>query len=322
MKFILSHNDMDGYGCILSGKKAFGDDLRYMNVNYGDILDSLQYITNEMQSVDIDTFYVTDLNFREIETIELYKMVKHFPNTHFVYVDHHPYETEKQRNIFKKMKEFENFEFVHTENYCATWIFYKYLIKKGELEDSEAYHKIMELIDAYDTWKDDKSIFKPAMALNDIFYHWQPQKFMNELMKSEKITDDMKHEMKTLTVRKNTWFKELESKGFIQPLGDSLLFLSDDFVAHMTVDYPGYNYYVNGRSYGKISVRVNGEIPSEDAKALKLHLESKMLMTPYVESLGGHDHAFGVTLSKEHKDKMLLVVEMVMKEIQTFTKVK
>jgi len=306
---------MDGYGCVLSAKKAYPE-CRYMNVGYGDIVSTLHYMSAEVLDGSIDTVYITDLNFDEICTIELYKQVKHYPSVNFTYVDHHPFQSDKQFQIFEKLKEFPNFKMVHTEKRSATYIFYKYLLSKELFQFDESYEKLMSSIDAYDTWKTDTVYFKPGLLLNDIFYNWPKSRFMNELLTEMKITDNMKKEMKSFSERKTALFKRLQDGGFIIPFGNVLMFLCDDFVSHMTIDYPGYKYYVNGRSYGGVSVRISQEI--EDPKHIKDHINKALESNPYVASSGGHDHAFGITLQPEYKNKMLSVVETLVKELSKF----
>ena len=310
--FLLSHNDMDGYGCNLTVKRAYPE-ARTLNIGYGVIVDTLQYLDKEMSISRFDHVYVTDLNFDEVCTIELFKVVKHHPTTQFTYIDHHPYKNERQSRIFDKMKELGNFDFVHTEKYSATFIFYKYMLKKGLITTNDDYDKLMHMIDSYDTWKKDSDTFKAGMALNDVFYEWTRERFLGYMTEHMKITPEIKNIMKDLTVRKNTWFKQLEERGFIRPFGNTLMVLSDNFISHMTVDYPGYKYYVNGRSYGGVSVRISEDVPNPGE--ISDRIINLMSTNPWVVSTGGHERAFGITLNGTNKDKMIPIVEIVVKEL-------
>lgn len=317
MNILLSHNDLDGYGCLLTALKM-KTPLTYFNVGYDTITENLEYINTEILPTrgTETTFYITDLCFKESDTIALYKLVKHNPNITIVYIDHHHYESEKQNKIFEKMKEFNNFKFVHNMKYCATFLFYQYALKKGLISFDESYDKLMKIIDVYDTWKEEDPMFKVGLSLNDVFREMRPSPFIEHIVKSYKIDDGMKDMIKTLISRKNDYFKRLESENFIIPLGDTLLFLADNFISHITIDYPHYKYYINGRSNGGISVRFR-DISEESAINLKSKLTEHLSMNPYILSLGGHTMAMGVTLHPEHKDKMINVVEVIAKFFAT-----
>ena len=310
MIFVLSHNDLDGYGCILTALKM-NKPLTYINTGYDNIVNSLKNISEDyLSKQSIETLYITDLNFKESDTIELYKIVKHNPSVNVIYIDHHPYENDKQFNIFEKMKQFPNFKMVHNETYCATYLFYQYALRKQLISADDDYDKLMKSINAFDTWKEDDKFFKAGLSLNDVMMDIKPAKFIEILKKDCKINDEMKALMKELHNRKNEYFKRLESEKCIIPFGDTLLFLADTFIAHMTLDYPQYKYYVNGRSYGGISVRFRN---LEDPKSVKDGVVNLLSTNPYVFSANGHTNAMGVTLHPEHKDKMLSVVEVLVK---------
>jgi len=318
MVFLLSHNDMDGYGCNLSILKAFGPSSRILNISYVNIINKLQYIQSEDLS-EITEFYITDLKFGELETIELYKLVKHNQHINFIYVDHHPFDTEKQFKIMEKLKSFNNFKLIHTEKYCASYILYKYFIKNNILKKDENFNKIIEIINVFDTWEINHKKFKLALALNDLFYSWNRQRFLSELTKNYEITDNMKNEMKKLTIEKNTLFKELKEKGMIQEFNDILMFISDSFIAHMTFEYPGFKFYVNGRSYGSISIRINSDLISpEQAKLIKNNLLNLVSSNTYIQTAGGHDYAFGVNLYPEHKNKLMEIVRICIIELNKY----
>lgn len=311
MIFVLSHNDLDGYGCVLTALKM-KDSVSYINTGYDKITTSLNDI-NTVYMKNISKLFITDLNFNESDTIELYKIVKHNSNVEIIYIDHHHYASEKQNKIFEKMKEFSNFKFIHTDKFCATYIFYKYLLKQELIEFNEDFDKIIKLINAFDTWNEQDQLFKSGMFLNDIFNEWKDkEQFLDYFITNGKITDEIKNEMKDLVKRKNELFNRLETSGFIVPMGDILLFMSDAFISHMTIDYPQYKYYINGRSWGSISIRLKDiDNPLEVKDSIIKLLEHNQ----YVMSLGGHPNAMGVTLYPEHKDKMVQIIEIIIKHI-------
>ena len=317
-KFLLSHNDLDGYGCNFTAYRI-DPNIRTLNVGYGDVEDRLSYIHNQVLNTgDVKTLYITDLNFEEKHTISLYKMVKNYPNIKFYYIDHHPYQTDRQEAVFNKLKEFNNFKMVHSEKYCASYLFYKFSLSNNLIEFDEAYDKFVSIIDSYDTWKKESKYFKTGLLLNDIFYKWMRQqgRFISYFSQHKKITQEIKDMMKDIMIEKKSIFQECEQTNRIVPFGKTLMAIVDDYVAHITIDYPEYLYYVNGRTYGSVSVRISDL--EENPKKIKDGVLEMLSTNPYVESAGGHDRAFGVTLSKEHKDKYLLVVQSIVEHLYQY----
>lgn len=317
MNFLLSHNDMDGYGCNITAL-LIDPDTRYINTGYDSIVENLQYFYNTVAPEGvITTFYITDLNFGEIETIELYRIVKNFPNIEIIYVDHHPYKCEKQIKIFTKMKEFNNFTLVHTEKFSASYIFYKYAVKKGLLDSTDDLDYLMSCIDAYDTWKDKSDLFTHGMGMNDFFYSCgaNKNKFSYYLIKHGKITDEIYKFMGEFVIEKDAHFKAIQEQGLIVPFGKTLMVISDKYISYMTIDFPDYDFYVNGRSYGGVSVRVSSHVDINVANTVIEGLTELMMTNPYIRGAGGHERAIGITLEKEHKDKMISIVEQSIKYI-------
>ena len=310
---ILSHNDMDGFGCVLSARK-FDKNISLFNVGYDVITTTIIQISNILKSTVVENIFITDLNFSEDDTIELYKLVKHNPSVTITYIDHHPYETERQHQIFNKMKEFNNFTFIHTEKHCATWIFYKWLLSKNMITTSDDYEKLMSLINIFDVWKDKEPLFKLALSLNDIFYEYFGDKFVNIMERNEyKLGGQIKENMIHVIEKKNIFFKKLESEGYITPVNDDiLLFISNSYMNHMTIDYPGYKVYINVRmkeDSGALSVRLRDDI--DNLKEIKLGIIGAIMETGYVLSSGGHDAAFGVTMNPGCHDKVIPVAEVI-----------
>lgn len=311
MTFILSHNDLDGYGCLLTALKSYNN-VSYINTGYESIRTSLGVIDNEYLSQKLlKNVFITDLNFKEEDTIELYKLVKHNKEVQFIYIDHHPYQNDRQYNIFEKMKLFDNFKLVHNEKYCATYLFYQYAIRKNLIAFDEDYDKLMKAINAFDTWQESDKLFKVGLALNDVMMDIKPPKFLEIMTKNSKINDEIKQLMKELINRKNEYFKRLENDNcIIRFNNDTLLFLADTFIAHMTLDYPNYKYYINCKSKGSISIRIRNV---DDARTIKDGIVNLLSTNPYVMSANGHPNAMGVTLYPEHKDKVLHIAEILVK---------
>lgn len=288
---LLSHNDMDGYGCRLSFMRAFPHSDIIAHVGYDAIIAGLTEFDIHLTNKTINCLFITDLSFGKQDSEFLLNLVKKHPSAVFYYVDHHPFDKEGIVEVFEQLKAQPNFTLVHTEKFSATYINYKFLLSKGMFAYDEHFEKVIELIDVYDTWKDTDSRFPTAMILNDMFYkHKEKDIFINETSKG-KLSDEFKVEMKELHHQKNEHYKYLEENNLVVKDGDFLILLTGDFISHMTTEYPNFKYYINPRRNSQISVRFRNV---DNAKELKLHVMKKLEESPIIRNIGGHDTAFGV----------------------------
>ena len=313
---LLTHNDMDGYGCRLSFMRAYPDSQRVLHVGYDAIIDGLNHFDGILSLNEIDGLYITDLSFSSKDALHLLSLVQRHPTKSFIYVDHHPHDTGDVIEAFENLKRCVNFRLIHTERFCATYIFYKYLksINKMPENNDDTFGKIIELIDVYDTWKTDDKRFSAAITLNDAFYsNMDKGWFVAELVKGH-LSDSFKNTLKNINQNKVNHFKYLEESGNVIKAGDFLILASNDFIAHMTIEYPDFKYYINPRTYGQISVRFRDV---DNAKEVKLHVLDKLNECGLTKNAGGHDTAFGVGLiDKNNTSKVVQIIAHAIAEFQ------
>ncbi len=146
---LFTHNDLDGVGCGIVAKIAFGDqvDVRYNSVMGLDHqVDRFLDYLNEKKDKDW-TVLITDLSVNEkneetldewfhdggkVQLIDHHKTALHFNDYDWGYV---------------------KVEYDDGRLACATSLLYGYLVHKGHLEPSAALEEFVELVRQYDTWE-------------------------------------------------------------------------------------------------------------------------------------------------------------------------
>lgn len=159
---ILSHNDLDGVGCGVLAKLAFGQDVK---VRYNSISSLNREIEYFLENDNPDTFlFITDLSPNEQNEK---KLQQYFDvNGNVKLIDHH-----------KTAVHFNDYEwgYVLIEDVdgrltSATSLFYEYLLTNKLLEENEAISEFVELVRQYDTWEWEKNENQKAHSLNSLFY--------------------------------------------------------------------------------------------------------------------------------------------------------
>ena len=289
----LSHNDLDGISSQIVLKQVH-QNIKLYNCNYDKIDEYIEYLDNDCHHFRPSIVYVTDLSFSYEQGKHLAHLVHDHPGVKFVYIDHHPYE-EKLESLFQKMsKKLDNFTYVHTEKACATKLTYKYLVKQYGLDD-ERLGKYVEQVNAYDIWQMESEHFKGGFLLNELFYKKRLKPYYFEMVNRYQITDTHKQEYKALVKEKNKYFDGVKEQGLIFTEENKMFIFADQFKSWVTVDWSEYDIHVIGSTYARISVRLNGKYSTEEAKEIQEHVIEHKDMTDVV-SMGGHYHAWGVTL--------------------------
>ncbi|WP_449619592.1 DHH family phosphoesterase [Robertmurraya sp. Marseille-Q9965] len=178
---LLSHNDLDGVGCGILAKLAFGKDV---HVRYNSIAGLNREVENFFEQEDHETFlFITDLSVNE----ENEKKIEEFHQAggKVQLIDHH-----------KTSLAYNNYDWGHvvvedTEGKLtsATSLLYEYLIAQGLLHQSVAVDEFVELVRQYDTWEWEKNNNQHAQRLNALFYLISIEEFEEKMLERLK-TDD------------------------------------------------------------------------------------------------------------------------------------
>ncbi|MBM7608134.1 oligoribonuclease NrnB/cAMP/cGMP phosphodiesterase (DHH superfamily) [Lysinibacillus composti] len=159
---LLSHNDLDGVGCGILAKLAFGQEV---TVRYNSVSSLNREIEFFLENDDPDTFlFITDLSPNEVNEKRLQEHFKEFSNVQLI--DHH--KTASHLNDFEwgtVLVEDEEGKLT-----SATSLFYQFLVANELLAPTEALSEFVELVRQYDTWEWEKNENQAAHSLNSLFY--------------------------------------------------------------------------------------------------------------------------------------------------------
>lgn len=159
---LLSHNDLDGVGCGILAKLAFGQNVK---VRYNSVSSLNREIEFFLENDHPDTFlFITDLSPNEENEKKLQQFFKKYGNVQLI--DHH--------KTAQHLDEYEwgyvLVEDVNGHLTSATSLFYEYLTSNNYLEKNNAITEFVELVRQYDTWEWEKNENHKAHLLNSLFY--------------------------------------------------------------------------------------------------------------------------------------------------------
>lgn len=159
---LLSHNDLDGVGCGILAKLAFGNNVSVRYNSVGGLNREVEYF---LDNEDKDTFlFITDLSVNEKNQKRLEEFYQE--NGKLQFIDHH-----------KTALHFNEYSWGHVvveeeegRLASATSLFYDYLTANQFLTESKAIGEFVELVRQYDTWEWEKNENDQAQRLNALFY--------------------------------------------------------------------------------------------------------------------------------------------------------
>ncbi|RLL47721.1 oligoribonuclease [Oceanobacillus piezotolerans] len=177
---LLSHNDLDGVGCGILAKLAFGNDVKVRYNSIGSLNREVEFfLDNEGR----DTFLIiTDLSVNEENEKRLEDYYQAGGKVQLI--DHH-----------QTALRYNEYEWGHVvvedkegNLTSATSLLYQYLTEKDWLKPSTALEEFVELIRQYDTWEWEKNENEKAQHLNTLFYLISIDEF------EEKMIERLKHD--------------------------------------------------------------------------------------------------------------------------------
>ncbi|MDI3093398.1 DHH family phosphoesterase [Priestia megaterium] len=178
---LLSHTDLDGVGCGILAKLAFGDQIK---IRYNSIASLNREVEWFLENEERNThLFITDLSVNE----ENEKRLEEFYQTggKVQLLDHH-----------KTALHFNEYEWGHVvveDNEgnltSGTSLFYEYLIESELIQTSNAVDEFVELVRQYDTWEWEKNNNQEAHRLNALFFLLSidefEEKMVNRLQNSD-----------------------------------------------------------------------------------------------------------------------------------------
>lgn len=178
MHHLFTHNDLDGVGCGILAKIAFGEGI---HVRYNSIssLDHqlAQYLEKVTEQQDHDRLFITDMSPSDDIAEKLNQIVQDGAKVRLI--DHH--KSAYYLNDFSwAMVKVEN---ENGKLASATSLFYDYLKQHQLIESSTSINEFVELVRQYDTWEWDENNNHQAKRLNDLFFLLSIDEFEEKMLR-------------------------------------------------------------------------------------------------------------------------------------------
>jgi len=166
LHYLYTHNDLDGVGCGIVARCAFGDrvDIRY---------NSVQSLNPQVERF-LETYrdkpkkggmlFITDLSVSEENERRLERHVQGGGKARLL--DHHKTSLHLNRHAWATVQ----VEYDDGRPSSATSLFYEYLVQHRMLPANGAIAEFVELVRLYDTWGWEKAEEVRAKRLNDLFF--------------------------------------------------------------------------------------------------------------------------------------------------------
>lgn len=166
---LFTHTDLDGVGCAVLAKFAFGNDVDIEYCNYDDIDSKVEKYFNSDLEYDC---HITDISINEELAYKIDDSDKNFQ-----LLDHHATALGLNKFNWCTVK-VENEDGIKTS---GTELYYNYLINNGLLNECDVLDRFSELVRNYDTWRwstlGDNGII--CKQVNDLLYLYGRDKFIN-----------------------------------------------------------------------------------------------------------------------------------------------
>ncbi|MBU8880871.1 oligoribonuclease [Bacillus sp. FJAT-29790] len=195
---LLSHNDLDGVGCGILAKLAFGEQVK---VRYNSVSGLDREVEWFLENDHKDTFLIiTDLSVNEENEKRLDAFYQAEGKVQLL--DHH-----------KTALHFNEYEWGHVlveddegKLTSATSLLYEYLVTHQLMEPSNATAEFVELVRQYDTWEWEKNDNQQAHRLNALFFLVSIEEFEEKMINRLKTSNHFhfdEFEMKILDMEED-----------------------------------------------------------------------------------------------------------------------
>lgn len=150
---LFSHNDLDGVGAVVVGKKAFGDSLNYECCAYHNIDERVYNFIKSDDFDNTDVIFITDISVKEPEVIEL---IEEKAKNKLMLIDHHGTAEHLNEYSWAQVSEMETYydaNLTETERISSgTTAFYTFLVENGFLAPSDELFDFTEQVRSWDSW--------------------------------------------------------------------------------------------------------------------------------------------------------------------------
>lgn len=186
MNYLYTHNDLDGLGCGILAKIAFGEKVEVyynsvarLNTQVERFFEIIKQKGNQNANL-----WITDLTVNEANSKKIDQFILDGGNAQFI--DHHKTALHlNQYDWAKVLVQYEDGRFT-----SATSLFYDYLLEKNYIQSTKSVDEFVELIRQYDTWEWEKNNLLKAKRLNDLFSLISLDEFESKMIERLKNQDE------------------------------------------------------------------------------------------------------------------------------------
>ena len=168
---LFTHTDLDGIGCAVLAKLAFGEDVDISYCNYDDIDTKVKEFISKENGIDM--CHITDIRIVD----DIAKEIDEKFNNFYV-LDHHPTALYLNKYSWCTIKIEDEETHIKTS---GTEMYYHWLVDNGYLFKNNITEKFVELVRNYDTWRwstlGEKGII--CKQVNDLLYLYGREKFID-----------------------------------------------------------------------------------------------------------------------------------------------
>ena len=187
--FLVTHNDMDGFGCSLIGQVYGGiDPKNIVHCSYDTIEDELEKIPKEFTKI-----FIVDICPRKEVVDEL--------DDRFKIIDHH------QTNYYLKGSS----SHIMSNDSCGCKLFFEYLSKRNPKKSDSYYKHLTDTIDTCDRFTYEKASNKEeALNLNILYRFYGPSLFLKKFLLPRTIQNGTMFHKPELSLAKYLRAKDLK----------------------------------------------------------------------------------------------------------------
>ncbi|MBD1378971.1 DHH family phosphoesterase [Metabacillus arenae] len=160
--YLYSHNDLDGVGCGILAKIAFGEKIKIKYNSISSLNHELELYFDQKRYQDV--LYITDLGINEENEKRIEQYIKKGGTVQLI--DHHKSSLHLGKYPWAIVKIQENEQKLSS----ATSLFFHYIVENNLLNETKGIKEFVELVRLYDTWEWDKLKVQAAKNLNDLLY--------------------------------------------------------------------------------------------------------------------------------------------------------
>jgi uncharacterized protein len=178
MYHLFTHNDLDGVGCGIVARFAFGENVE-IRLNSVDGLNRevqrfIERMSNKRKKNDF--LFITDLSVHEANAHRLTEYGESGAKVKLI--DHH------KSALHLNQYQWAAVTVAYDDGRLAsaTSLFYDYVIQQGLMQPNESLSQFVELVRQYDTWEWEANDNVQAKRLNDLFFLWSIDEFEENMI--------------------------------------------------------------------------------------------------------------------------------------------